>query len=248
LLLVLLMYFFQRKMLYFPTQEPEETHFQVQIIDSDGLKIKVVVDNPEFEQAVIYFGGNGENVYEAAKRMKGAFADRAAYYVNYPGYGGSTGTPAENTIIQAARDVYTYVSHRHHSPALVGRSLGTGVAVNLASEYAVPRLVLISPYGSIDEVASSHYPFLPTRWLLKDKFESASLANEITANVLIIMAADDKVIAPKHSLDFVEAFKKDLSSKELSQRLKIQIYADADHNNVHLHSGFLQQISDFLGE
>jgi hypothetical protein len=65
-------------MLYFPSIEPRETAYKVLSIDSSGRKINVLVDNPQLEQAVIYFAGNAENVYEAAKWMQRAFTDRAA--------------------------------------------------------------------------------------------------------------------------------------------------------------------------
>ena len=248
LVLVLLIYLFQRKMLYFPSIEPTETAYEVLTLDSAELKIKVLVDNPELEQAVIYFGGNGENVYEGAKRMQSAFTDRAAYYVNYPGYGGSGGSPTESTIIQAAQDVYAHVKQRHPVIAIVGRSLGTGVAVTLASENKVSGLILISPYDSIVELAFSHYPFFPTRWLLKDKFDSASLAAKISSKILIILAAEDKVIPPKHSKRFIEALKKGQSNEPFAERVRVQVYKDADHNNLHLDPGFMRQIREFLRE
>ena len=94
---VLSMYLLQRKMMYFPHEAPEHTHYEVLDIASDGLMIKVVTEGSQLEQAVIYFGGNGEDIYAGAERMQAAFIDRAAYYVNYPGYGGSSGSPTETT-------------------------------------------------------------------------------------------------------------------------------------------------------
>jgi pimeloyl-ACP methyl ester carboxylesterase len=248
LLLILLMYLFQRQMLYFPSIQPPDSAYQVLTIDSGGLKIKVLVDNPEHEQAVLYFGGNGENVYEGAKRMQSAFTHRAAYYMNYPGYGGSSGAPTESTIIRAAKDVYAHIKQRHPVIALVGRSLGTGVVATLASEYKVSHLILISPYDSMVELAFNHYPIFPASFLLKDKFDSASRAQGITGKVLIILAAEDKIIPLKHSQRFIEALKNGQSDKLFDQRVKVQVYEDADHNNLHLHPGFMHQISDFLRE
>lgn len=248
LALILLMYFFQRQMLFSPSIEPENTAYEVLTIDSAGLKIKVLVDNPQLEQAVIYFGGNGENVYEGPQRMQSAFMGKAAYYVNYPGYGGSSGAPKESTIIQAAKDVYVYVSAHHHCVALVGRSLGTGVAVILASEYKVSQVILISPYDSIVELASSHYPFFPAFLLVKDKFDSVSRAAKISGKVLNIMAAEDKVVPLKHSLRFIKSLENGQSKKQLKGRVTTQVYNDADHNNLHLHLGFMELIRDFLQE
>jgi dienelactone hydrolase len=156
--------------------------------------------------------------------------------------------PTEDTIIQAAKDVYAYVKGRHPGIALAGRSLGTGVVAKLASEYKVSGLILISPYDSIAALADNHYPLFPSRWLIKDKFDSASHAPKINGKVLILLAAEDKVIPLKHSLTFIEALKNGQSDKLFSQRVKVDIYADADHNNLHLRPGFMQQIRYFLQE
>ena len=246
LVLVLLMYFFQRQMLYKPSIEPENSNYEVLIIDSKGLKIIVLVNNSQLEQSVIYFGGNGENVYEAPQRMQSAFEGRAAYYVNYPGYGGSGGAPTESTIIQAAKDVYAYVTAHHHSVALVGRSLGTGVAIKLASEYIVPKLVLISPYDSIADLAFNHYPFFPARLLIKDKFENISQAAKISSKILNIIAAEDTVIPLQHSQKFIDALKSTQSNTQFEQRVTTQIYTDVNHNNLHLHPSFMPLIHNFL--
>lgn len=240
------MYFFQRQMLYFPSAEPEHNKYKVLTVDAGGLKIKVVADNAQFPQAVIYFGGNGEDAYESANRMQAAFRGKAAYYVNYPGYGGSTGTPTQTSISQSARDIYTFINARHSAVALVGRSLGTGVVVMLASEYTVSHLVLISPYDSIADVAFSHYPFFPARWLLKDKFTSLHRAARISGHVLVILAAADTIIPVKHSLRLIEALKKGQQTKKLDEGLITKIYDHADHNNLHLQTGFMTLIDDFL--
>ncbi len=239
LMLLLSMYLLQRQMMYFPREAPQHTQYEVLDIASGGLVIKVVTQGSQLEPAVVYFGGNGEDVYAGAERMQAAFMDRAAYYVNYPGYGGSTGSPSETTITQSAQDVYKYVSARHPAVAVVGRSLGTGVAVKLASDYGVSHLVLISPYDSIANVASKYYPFFP-RCLIKDKFDSVSVASKINAKTLIIMAQDDDIIPIRHSQYLLEVLK---HTQPISK-----VYDQADHNNVHLKVGFMPMIKAFLAQ
>ncbi len=233
LIVVLSMYLLQRQMMYFPRDAPEHTRHEVIDIESGGLMIKVVTPCNQLEPAVIYFGGNGEDAYAyaGAERMKAAFIDKATYYVNYPGYGGSTGSPSEATITQSARDVYEYVSARHTAVAVAGSSLGSGVAMELASEYAVSHFVLISPYDCIVNVASKYYSYFP-RSLIKDKFDSVSLASKSSTKTLIIMARDDYTIPISHSLRLLEALK---HTQPISK-----IHDLADHNNVHLKDGFMQ--------
>jgi hypothetical protein len=206
LMVLLSMYLLQRQMMYFPSSKPTHTNYEVLGVASAGLIVKVMTDNSQIEPAVIYFGGNGEDVYAAAEIMQEAFSGMAAYYVNYLGYGGSTGSPTESSITQASKDVYQYVAARHGSIALVGRNLGTGVVIKLANEKVVSHLELISPYDSIENVAISHYPFL-SKWLVKDKFDNISRAAEVNVTTLIILANDDKVISIKHSHNLMNAFK-----------------------------------------
>ena len=239
LIVVLSMYLLQRRMMYFPSTAPANAANAVINIESAGNTIKVITDNSHLEPAVIYFGGNGEDAYSGADRMHQAFLNNAAYYVNYPGYGGSTGSPNETSITQAARDVYKYVSAKHRSVAVVGRSLGTGVAIKLASEETVSHLILISPYDSITNVATEHYPFFP-KWLIKDKFDSLSRVENIRVSTLIILAKDDEVIPIKHSNKLINAFK---STAPIAR-----IYNAANHNNLHLKEGFMPMIRDFLNE
>ena len=87
---------------------------------------------------------------------------------------------------------------RPQRTVLYGESLGTGVAVRLAWEHAkqapVAAVVLETPYTSIAEVAQRHYPFVPARWLVKDRFDSLSLIAAIGAPVLMLHSEDDRVI------------------------------------------------------
>lgn len=216
------------------------------MLESAGLTLNVIAVNRENEHAVIYFGGNGENVYNSSRVMNEAFTGKAVYYLNYPGYGGSAGLPTESNIIQAAKDLFRYVEKHHRSVALVGRSLGTGVAVNLASHFTVSHLVLVSPYDSIVNVANTHYPFLPNQLLIKDRFDSQSRAHKVTAKILIFAAERDEVIPIKHSLRLIEAFNSDVDLQTARQKVKTYTYHSFNHNNVHLHPDFMHRINHFL--
>jgi pimeloyl-ACP methyl ester carboxylesterase len=82
----------------------------------------------------------------------------------------------------------------HPEIALMGRSLGSGVAVRLAAERPASRLVLVTPFDSIEEVAAKQFPYFPVRWLLTDKFESWRYAPAIRVPTLILQAEHDEVI------------------------------------------------------
>lgn len=253
--LMSLLYVFQRNLLYFPTATVSTSPQQSFVLPSDGLQIKVVTEGvlPESVQlqsnhsnsAVIYFGGNAESAWWSPGMMEEAFSGRAAYYLNYPGYGGSDGVPTEKSILKAAQDLFDYVQQRHESISLVGRSLGSGVAVALANNASengnkVASLVLITPYDSIANVAASHYPVFPVKWLIKDKFNSLNRLESIDTRVLILIGSIDPVIPPKHSYRLLEAFKaKGIQTETIT-------YEDYGHNDISNHPDFQNQIKQFL--
>jgi len=86
----------------------------------------------------------------------------------------------------------------------VGRSLGTGVAVRLAAQRPVARLVLVTPYDSLQDLAAAQFPFFPVRWLLEDKYESGRYAPLVTAPTTIVAAERDEII-PRASTDQLHA-------------------------------------------
>ena len=166
-----------------------------------GARTVLVSTRPNTgSDALIYFGGNAEDVSRNMPDFSQAFPNYAIYLLHYPGYGGSSGSPSEQAIIADALALFDHVYADHKNIVVVGRSLGSGVAVRLASLRPVERLVLVTPYDSLGDVAARNYPFLPARWLLRDKFESWRYAPQVTAPTRIIVAEQDEVI-PRTSTD-----------------------------------------------
>lgn len=86
------------------------------------------------------------------------------------------------------------MSREHPDVAVIGRSLGTGIAVRLAVERPVSRLVLVTPYDSLQDLAARQFPWFPVRWLLMDKYDSGRHAPRIAAPTTLIVAGDDEII------------------------------------------------------
>lgn len=254
LMLLILLYVFQRTLLYFPTVESVNTSYERIVVTSGELQINVLVDdltteNPSTDHAIIYFGGNAESAWASAQQLSPVFVDHIVYYMNYPGYGGSSGKPTEDSLFNAANDLYRYVAESHAHITLVGRSLGTGVAMALASQHSVPKLVLISPYDSIASVAAGHYPIFPVRWLIKDKFDSLSRASEVKADVLVLIASDDEVVPAKHSERLLEALQQRTVAKEVNDQMpsvQSKVFPQYRHNNIDAHPEFDEVIRGFL--
>jgi len=152
--------------------------------------------------ALIYFGGNAEDVSLEMPGFSIAFPNHAIYLLHYPGYGGSSGSPSEQAILLDALALFDRAHSDHQNITVIGRSLGSGVAIRLASLRPVARLVLVTPYDSLQDIAAQNYPYVPVRWILRDKFESWRYAPDVVAPTRIIVAEEDEVI-PRASTDLL---------------------------------------------
>jgi fermentation-respiration switch protein FrsA (DUF1100 family) len=199
-----IMFFAQRALMYFPEnlrtapaaaglRQAEEA-----ILDSGTEKIIVWHLPPRGNKPVVlYFHGNGGALRLRVDRFKKFAADGIGLIgVSYRGYGGSTGQPTETGLIEDARAAYAFAAVRYPAARIVlwGESLGTGVAVALAAEKPVGRLILESPYTSTVDVAAAQYWFLPVRFLMKDQFRSDLRITRVTAPVLIMHGDADGII------------------------------------------------------
>ncbi|MBC7918680.1 MAG: alpha/beta fold hydrolase [Rhodoferax sp.] len=187
------LFFFQRSLIYFP-QPRQFAAAPTRTLAADGAQVLVTTRLRDGPNAVVYFGGNAEDVSYSLYTLAEAFPAHSLYLMHYRGYGGSSGSPSEAALIADATVLFDEVLRAHKNITVVGRSLGSGVAVHLASQRPVARLVLVTPYNSIQELAAQQFPYFPVRWLLQDKFESWRYAEQISAPTLLLAAEHDEVI------------------------------------------------------
>jgi pimeloyl-ACP methyl ester carboxylesterase len=233
-----LMYFKQRSLLYFPTPESRVDESASISVETGGQTLRILTKSADGPDAVIYFGGNSEDVAFSIKSFSKALPIQNLFMVNYRGYGGSTGSPSEEALFSDALAVYDLVHEKYPNISVVGRSLGTGVAVYLASVRKVERLVLITPYDSIENVASKHFPFFPISLLLKDKFDSASRVPRVTAKTLVILAESDEVIPRGNSDALIAQFPSD--------QVVVKVIQGANHNSIEFSPEYFELIRMFL--
>ena len=185
----------QRSLIYFPQPGSAGADTSRFVLAVDDALVRVTTSPAKSgSSAVVYFGGNAEDVSLSAPLLRTAFADDALYLMNYRGYGGSTGKPSEAALVADAVVLFDAVHAAHRKVVVVGRSLGSGIAVHLASLRPVQRLVLVTPYDSLQNLAVGQLPYFPVRWLLRDKFESWRYVAGITAPASIIAAENDEVV------------------------------------------------------
>jgi fermentation-respiration switch protein FrsA (DUF1100 family) len=144
---------------------------EVELHTSDGERLVAWYVAPKTGKPLfIYFHGNGDTLNWRVGRDRSLIADGSGLLaVSYRGYEGSTGSPSEDGLHLDAEAAYAFAVDHQIAPdriVLWGHSLGTGVAVWLASERTIKALVLEAPYTSVADVAAMNFPFLPVRWLL----------------------------------------------------------------------------------
>lgn len=154
------------------------------------------------------FHGNGGEALHRQWVVELATPRTAVALVEYPGYGGRRGEPSEKNILRAALEAYDALVLRYPKVPVVvlGESLGTGVAAYLAAHRPVERLALVSPYTSIEDVAAKHYPWLPVRWLLRDRYRTAEFLRQVTVPLAVIHGGDDTLIPAEFAETLVEGY------------------------------------------
>ena len=211
----LLMYLVQDRLIFLPRPLPDaqraaianppvESRF-IQAADGTRLHAWHVRNAPD-TRLMIYFGGNAEEVswmlHEAGNRMPGM----SWLLVDYRGYGSSGGSPSEAALVADAVQWYDELNKTYKTIHLFGRSLGSGVAVQLAAQRPVAGVILVAPFDSMVEVGRHHYPFLPVRWLLRHRFDSAAVAPKIQAPLLCVVAARDEIVPAARAKGLYDAW------------------------------------------
>ena len=233
------LYLAQRSLMYFPASEVASGDVGYEYLESDGLRLKLwTVGDPRASRALIYFGGNAENVYFNAEYFRRLFAHHRVYLVNYRGYGGSEGQPTEQGLFADALRIFDLVRGRHETVDIIGRSLGSAVAVYLASQRSTDRLVLATPPDSAVALARAMYPLFPVEWLLKDRYESVRYAADVTVPTKVLIAEHDRVVPPRHSLALVDAF--------VAAPVEHVTIAGAGHNGLGGVQQYWHEMQEFL--
>lgn len=204
------LYFWQGSLLYHPTPDHAAARAEILRIDTDGASLKVWHLARPGERAAIYFGGNADDAAAYVDEFTEILPDYNVYLVNYRSYGGSTGVPSEKALLGDAEAVFDAVAKRHASVDVIGRSLGSGVAVHLATVRPVRKLVLVTPFDSVLSVAQRHFSMFPVAWLLKDTFDSSSKAARVSAPVLVLTAEHDRLIPHEHTVRLIARLKPEL--------------------------------------
>lgn len=191
----------QRKMLYIVPDAPRGMVGRGQVVNVPGGHPMLWLEGAPDAPVVVYFHGNAGQIADCAWTAD-IFAARNIGFaaVEYPGFGlaRGQGTPDEASIYASARAAIAHLkTGLNIAPerlVLMGRSLGSGVAVQLASEGVGTKLVLLTPYTSIPDLAQAIYPWFPAWLLAQDRFNSADKAPRIPIPVLVVHGMKDEIV------------------------------------------------------
>jgi uncharacterized protein len=236
-----LMYVRQRDLIYYPQVtrvEVAQTDFELW---RDGVALRGWVVNPGQARALIYFGGNAESVQYNRDSFANWFPLHTVYLVAYRGFGASEGAPTEQDLVGDALALYDHVQKRHPGISIdvIGRSLGSGVASQVAAQRPVQRLVLVTPYDTMADVGQAHYRWLPVYWLTKDRFDSVQHLSRYQGQLLVVRAGRDTVIPTANTQRLIDS---------LSRPPQVIDLPAADHSNVSLDPAYAKAITAFFAK
>jgi fermentation-respiration switch protein FrsA (DUF1100 family) len=232
--LATVIYVAQRSLMYFPDTAhvvPAEAGLpeaeEVPLTAADGVHVTAWHAPPrDAKPVIVYFHGNGGALRFRVARFRRLIADGVGLVaLEYRGYGGSAGSPSEQGLIADAQAAYRFAAGRYPPQQLVlwGESLGSGVAIALAAERPVGRVMLEAPFTSAVALGARHYWYLPVSLLMKDQFRSDLRIGKVTAPVMIMHGVHDRVVPyamgeqlfdlankPKHFVRFLDGGHEDL--------------------------------------
>ena len=233
----------QRRWMYVPTAgvpAPREIGLTdvepVTFETADGIGLSgwfVAASGPSPRVTVLVFNGNAGN-----RAHRGPLASALQRHglqvllIDYRGYGGNSGAPTESGLAADSRAARAYLAGRpdvdRSRLVYFGESLGTAVAIDLAVEHPPAALVLRSPFTSMADVGQHHYPFLPVRLLLRDRFAAIDQIRRIRVPLLVIAGGRDRIVPIDNSRRLYDAA---VTPKTLL------VLPDADHNDDELLAG-----------
>jgi fermentation-respiration switch protein FrsA (DUF1100 family) len=243
LVVLAVIWFGQRGLIYFPDgQAPAPAAFglpdaEPQTVDTeDGLTLGgwfLPARARDTGYTVIIFNGNaGHRGYRAGLAAQLAARGVSVFLFDYRGYGGNPGLPSETGLSRDARAALAYLGRRPGVDltriVFFGESLGAAVAVRLALEYPPAALILRSPFSSMAAIGSFHYPILPVRLLLRDRYPTIDLIPKITSPLLIVAGDADRIVPLADTQELFDA---------APQPKRLVVIPGADHNDEALCEG-----------
>jgi len=232
--LSLLLFFFQRKMIYYPDRSPPNSVLaqslgfeSIQLETEDRLRLLAWYKKaqPNYPTIIMFHGNAGHIGYRLPLARQWADAGLGILMVEYRGYGGNPGSPTEKGLYKDGKAALSFLAQQNVPPqdiVLFGASLGTGVAMELASQHNFCSLILQTPFLSLTAVARYHYP-----WILippADRYDSLSKIKTVNTPLLVLHGKRDNIVPFSQGKALFEA--------SPAENKKFAQFPDGNHNNL----------------
>lgn len=248
--MLIFIYFYQRHLLYFPdkrTVTPQASQaldmYEVKLHTDDGLDL-IAWYSPakNGQRTIIYLHGNAGNIAIRVPLIRPFITQGyGVLLVEYRGYAQNPGRPSEQGLYHDGRAAIRFLMDKGMSLdciILFGESLGSSVAIQLATQYNVAGIILQSPASSIVAIGRRIYPFLPVSLLLRDRYETITIINKVKSPLLILASRKDELIPVTDSIELFEA---------ANQPKQIHILEDhALSHNYLTNEEFYKTVNNFL--
>ena len=249
--LVLILFFYQRNLLYYPSDMvPSETRLAAKQLrywpSIEGYRGFTTLKEPDLVRGtIVVFHGNAATAYH-----RRYYRDALYQYgfriilAEYPGYGSREGSPTEVTLVSDALETVQQVYEQYGGPIfLLVESLGSAVVASTIARTDTPikGLILLAPWDALADLAFTHYSYLMLHWLVLDEYDSIRNLADFNGRVAVVLAGQDKIIPVEHGQRLYDSINADK---------KLWLFKDADHNTVPVAPNlpWWKEVMDFVAQ
>ena len=250
LIIILFVYFYQRSLLYNPSENNylnDKINFNYKeiFIETDKkIKLKswfIEKDLKNFK-TILFFHGNAGNLFNRVYKLNELNKlDLNVLIISWRGFSGNKGKPTEKNLYHDAQEAVKWLKAQgldNKNIILYGESLGTGIAIELASKNNFGGIILESPFTSMADVAKLYYPYLPVNLLLKDRYDTKSKIIDIRTPILIMHGKEDNIVPQKMGLELFEK----------ANNPKFSYFPESDDHMMEYNSQLLNKIKLFISK
>ena len=247
-LIIVLLYLLQTRMIFYPGLLTEDFRYKLGPGDEevffntdDAERLNGLYFRRDSEYVILYFHGNAGDLSGwqfVAEDFSGLGYN--FFIFDYRGYGKSSGRLSEKGLYKDAEAAYGFLLGKGFSPEniiLYGRSIGTGVALDLAARTSCKGLILEAPYSSLSRLANEKLPFFFPSLYLRYRFDNIGKINEVSCPVIFLHGSDDTLIPPSHSVKLFDSF---------TGKKKMIIVDRGSHNDLHAFRQYDEFLKDVL--